>query len=167
MCTHPESPDFMNAVIHAGTTPAPASTTGLRSSDTSKRRPAAARTRDVDADRSGLPSVPRIGCAAILAAYARSPPSFPASRSAIRRFVVVLTLCIATHLSVVGATASALQRIDDASLVPLGRPLARGARVIVPNIPLVDGEPKSLQLEEFDVWAPNAEIVLFDAQGKT
>jgi hypothetical protein len=70
-------------------------------------------------------------------------------------------------LGATSAAAGMRSNIDDASLLPLGRPLAHGTRVTVPRIPLVDGEPKTLELEELDVWAPNAEIVLFDAQGKT
>lgn len=61
------------------------------------------------------------------------------------------------------AFAGMQYRLDGDSLAPLSGPTKIGARLHVDNVPLVDGEPETLELERFEVWAPNADIKVFGA----
>jgi hypothetical protein len=65
--------------------------------------------------------------------------------------------------SVLSAEASMQYRIDDGAFAPLNAPTKLGAKLKVSRIPLVDGEAADLELERFDVWAPNAEIKVYGA----
>lgn len=49
-------------------------------------------------------------------------------------------------------------RVDGGQFDALRAPMARNARVRIQNVPLLDREPETLELERFDVWTPNAEI---------
>ena len=49
-------------------------------------------------------------------------------------------------------------RVDGEQFNALRAPMERNARVRIQNVPLLDREPETLELERFDVWAPNAEI---------
>jgi hypothetical protein len=74
-----------------------------------------------------------------------------------------LSLCLLTLATV----ASAAERhFDRGVLASLERPLKTGVPVRVENVPLIDGEPATLELERFEVWAEGAELKVFGEGGK-
>lgn len=80
---------------------------------------------------------------------------FPAVRLA-------LAACLVAFLP--SAASAAMQyRLDGDSLAPLAGPTRVGARLELEGVPLVNGEPETLELERFEVWAPNADIKIFGA----
>jgi hypothetical protein len=74
-------------------------------------------------------------------------------------FLLALPLAASAH-------AAALYQADSATLAPLRAPLDAGARVRVHAVPLLHGGPETLELEKFDLWAPDAEIKVFGANGR-
>jgi hypothetical protein len=80
-----------------------------------------------------------------------------------RPFVrLAFAACLVAFLP--SAAFAAMQyRLDADSLAPLSGPTKVGARLQVDGVPLVNGEPETLELERFEVWAPNAEIKVFGA----
>lgn len=78
-------------------------------------------------------------------------------------------LLIATSallLSALSADAAAIYRADGGTLAGLRGPLANGARLRLEAVPLLHGGPETLELEKFEVWTPDAEILLFGAGGE-
>jgi hypothetical protein len=63
------------------------------------------------------------------------------------------------------AEAGIESRIERSALRELSRPMTPGARVALERIPLGD-TVRTLELERFDVWAPDAEIVVEHAGGR-
>lgn len=47
----------------------------------------------------------------------------------------------------------------------LARGPAAGKKLVLEQVPLIDGNPTTLELEQFEVWAPNAKITVHDANG--
>jgi len=43
---------------------------------------------------------------------------------------------------------------------------AGGQKLIVDDVPMFDGNPATVVLERFEVWAPNVEIIKYDADRK-
>lgn len=75
---------------------------------------------------------------------------------------LALAACLVAFLP--SAASAAMQyRLDADSLAPLSGPTRVGARLEIENVPLVNGSPATLELERFEVWAPNAEIKVFGA----
>lgn len=64
------------------------------------------------------------------------------------------------------ASASETRHFDREALAPLGRAAKPGVPVRVEGVPLIDGEPATLELERFEVWAGDAEIKVFGPDGK-
>jgi hypothetical protein len=80
----------------------------------------------------------------------------PAIRTAISLFLLTLA-----------AAASAAERHFDRNvLASLERPMKTGVPVRIENVPLIDGEPATLELERFEVWAEGAELKVFGEGGK-
>ena len=73
---------------------------------------------------------------------------------------------VAVLLTAPAAQASTQYRVEGKDFSALERPLAANARLKLSRIPLIDGEPATLELERFDVMAPNAEAFVYDAEGK-
>ena len=47
----------------------------------------------------------------------------------------------------------------------LARGVAPGQKLILDRVPMIDGNPTTLELEPFEVWAPDAKITVHDANG--
>src|SRR5258708_22307700 len=81
------------------------------------------------------------------------------SRSlALRSICVLLTLCGAAT-----AFASRPYLVEERAVSKLR---AGGQKLIVDQMPMFDGNPATLILERFEVWAPDAEIIKYDADRK-
>jgi len=73
--------------------------------------------------------------------------------------VLAAVLCIGTH-------SSAMHRGVSADVfAPLTAPLITGAHVTVHDLSITDRESVSVDLELFDVWAPDGKIVLYTDHG--
>lgn len=57
-------------------------------------------------------------------------------------------------------------RVEGKAFAILERPLSEKAKLKVERFPLADGELVTLQLERFDVMAPNGKVVVYDGEGK-
>ncbi len=80
----------------------------------------------------------------------------------VSRFLVIL-LPFAFALS---AHAGMQHRIEGKAFGVLERPLAAKAKVKLERVPLADGELATLELERFELFAPDARIIVYDAEGK-
>ena len=78
-----------------------------------------------------------------------------------RLLVLALPLAFA-----VSAHAGMQSRIEGKAFGVLERPLAAKAKVKLERIPLADGELATLELERFDLLAPDARVVVYDGEGK-
>ena len=56
-------------------------------------------------------------------------------------------------------------RVEAGVMAPLESPVPEGETIRVDGVPLTDGEPATLELERFEVWAVEAEILVFGADG--
>ncbi|HEX7153254.1 MAG TPA: M12 family metallo-peptidase [Thermoanaerobaculia bacterium] len=65
-------------------------------------------------------------------------------------------------------TAAAMEnRVEQSAFAALNAPVAKGAKLRLSNIPFADANtPQALELESFEVWAPDAEIEVFGENGK-
>jgi hypothetical protein len=77
----------------------------------------------------------------------------------------LLSLSLALILPAGAARAAAVYHSADAGLAPLRAPLAPGAKVRVTAVPLLHGGPETLEVEKFDLFTEDAEIVVFGANG--
>lgn len=69
---------------------------------------------------------------------------------------------VATVFLFAGLAEAAMQhKIESGALAPLDGPVRVGAKLKVEQIPLVDGEPATLEVERFEVWADHADIKVF------
>src|SRR5262245_10916502 len=57
--------------------------------------------------------------------------------------------------------------IDHDVAVRLERGVEHGEKLLLENVPMIDGNPTTLELERFEVWAPDAKIIVYEADGKT
>ena len=80
-------------------------------------------------------------------------------RAAVSAFILSMLLVPVAH-------AAVQYEFARETLLPLEGPLKSGARVSVDRVPLLDGEPGTLDVEQFDVWAPGADIKVFGADGE-
>lgn len=80
----------------------------------------------------------------------------PACRTAISLFLLLFA----------SAAFAAERHFDRNVLASLERPVKTGVPLRVENVPLVDGEPATLELERFEVWAEGAELKVFGEGGK-
>src|SRR5205823_14813557 len=55
----------------------------------------------------------------------------------------------------------------DAIAARLERGAKSGEKLVLEQVPVIDGNPSRLELERFEVWAPDAQIVVSDKTGKT
>lgn len=63
--------------------------------------------------------------------------------------------------------AAAMQhRVEGKAFAILERPVSQKAKLKIERFPLADGELATLQLERFDVMAPNGKVVVYDSEGK-
>lgn len=56
--------------------------------------------------------------------------------------------------------------VDDAIATRLERGVQHGQKLRLERIPLIDGNPATLELERFEVWAPDAQFIVHEADGK-
>ena len=81
------------------------------------------------------------------------------SRSlALRSIFVLLTLCGA-----IPAFASQPYVVEERAVSKLR---AGGEKLVIDQMPMFDGNPATLVLERFEVWAPDAQIIRYDADRK-
>src|SRR5258708_9295709 len=57
--------------------------------------------------------------------------------------------------------------VDNEVVQLLEQGAAPGKKLVIGHVPILDGDPMSLELVPFEVWAPNATIVVHEADGKT
>lgn len=55
--------------------------------------------------------------------------------------------------------------VDDNVALVLQRGTAPGKKLVFDRVPVIDGNPSTLELERFDVWAKGAKIVIHDENG--
>src|SRR5687767_7022127 len=85
-----------------------------------------------------------------------------------RSALISATLALAALLSTgTPAYAGVQYRLEQTQFAPLAAPLAVGARVKIARIPLSDGKTGTLELERFEVYAPDAVIQAVGDEGKT
>lgn len=82
-----------------------------------------------------------------------------------RRAAVALAVVCCLFAGVT-AEAAMQHRLEGKSFAILERPLAAEARIRLAGIPLIDGELATIELERFDIMAPNAEAFVYDGDGK-
>jgi hypothetical protein len=66
----------------------------------------------------------------------------------------------------VPAFASRPYLVEGDAVQQLMQGAAPGAKLVVDRFPLVNGDPMRLELERFDIWEPDAKIVVYEADGK-
>ncbi len=77
---------------------------------------------------------------------------------------VSLLVCLVSSL--IPVSASAMQhRLEGRAFAALERPLADRAKLRIERVPLADGELATLQIERFEVMAPNGKVVVYDSEG--
>lgn len=64
------------------------------------------------------------------------------------------------------AEAAMQHRIEAGALAPLNGPTKAGGKLRLMHIPLIDGEPATLEVERFEVWAEGADIKVFGPNGE-
>jgi hypothetical protein len=85
-----------------------------------------------------------------------------------KRLSTALAVSVFALLGALRADAGIQSRADGDVISPLLRPMNVGARVQLRHIPVGDAADASLDLERFEVWAPNAEIVVeYDGGDRT
>lgn len=91
-----------------------------------------------------------------------SHPIFAAARRGLR------VVCAAVLVSGVAVPlfASRPYLVDESAVKRLERGAAPGEKIAV-RLPVVDGNPTTLELERFEVWRPDAQIIVTEADGKT
>src|SRR5258708_9471938 len=57
--------------------------------------------------------------------------------------------------------------VDNDVVRRLERGAAPGEKLILERVPVIDGNPMTLELEHFEVWAPDAKIIVYEADGKS
>ena len=57
--------------------------------------------------------------------------------------------------------------VDNNVALLLQHGAAPGEKLILGGVPVVDGNPTTLELERFEVWAPQPQILVYEADGKT
>ncbi|MBV8520376.1 MAG: hypothetical protein JO197_23495 [Acidobacteria bacterium] len=77
-----------------------------------------------------------------------------------KRASSVLFVAVVAFIAATRADAGIQSRADGDVISPLLRPMATGTRVQLRHIPVGDALDASLDLERFEVWAPNAELVV-------
>jgi hypothetical protein len=55
--------------------------------------------------------------------------------------------------------------VEDGIAQRLERGAAPGERLVLDHVPVIDGNPMSLELQRFEVWAPDAKITIHDSNG--
>ena len=82
------------------------------------------------------------------------------------RFSGRIAAMVVTLFALATAADAAMQhRLDSDEIARLRGPVANGAKVRVEHVPLVDGQPAALVLERFEVFAPDANIVVYGQGG--
>jgi hypothetical protein len=87
-----------------------------------------------------------------------------ASRSATQA-LVVLSLA-ATALCAVPLFASRPYLVNDTVATRLRQDDGAGGKVRLEHVPLIDGDSVTLELERFEVWEPDANVIVHEADGK-
>src|SRR5438105_6708208 len=73
----------------------------------------------------------------------------------------VLMFCAAAPLM-----ASRPLLVDNEIISRLQRGAEPGQKLVLERVPLIDGDPATLELERFEVWAPDAKIIVYEGDGK-
>src|SRR5438067_9280584 len=76
---------------------------------------------------------------------------------------VAVRLVLLSLLGAIPAFASRPYAVEPSAVAKLR---AGGHKIVIDQMPMFDGNPATVTLERFEVWAPDAEITRTDGDGK-